>query len=165
MDRKKFLIDSCILFIPGFEIFRQSADSANFESDPISIKTIEEFVKAGHNDLKKVKEMLNAKPNLISCRYDWGNGDFEEAIEGAAHVGNKEIATYLISQGARINLFVLTMLGENELVKPILKKYPKLIFSKGPHGFTLLHHANIGKNQEMTDFLIKEGLTVTKFST
>ena len=27
--------------------------------------------------------MLSEYPNLIYSRYDWGNGDFEEAIEGA----------------------------------------------------------------------------------
>ena len=40
--------------------------------------------------------MLNDYPNLIYSRYDWGNGDFEGAIEGAGQVGNKEIADYLI---------------------------------------------------------------------
>jgi hypothetical protein len=72
---------------------------------------------------------IKLKPcsNLLYARYDWGNGDFEEAIEGAGHVGNKEIANYLIEQGARVNLFVLTMLGKTNLVKPVLDEYPPLI--------------------------------------
>ena len=68
--------------------------------------------------------MLEEYPNLIYGPYDWGKGDFEEAIEGAGHLGNKEIAEYLISKGARLNLFVMKMLGKTELVKPILEAYP-----------------------------------------
>lgn len=33
------------------------------------------------------------------------------------------------------------MLGKTELVKPVLEEYPNLISAKGPHGFSLLHHA------------------------
>jgi hypothetical protein len=69
-----------------------------------------------------VKELLEQYPNLIYSRYDWGNGDFEEAIEGAGHVGNKEIAQWLIEKGARPNLFVMTMLGETAIVKSVIEK-------------------------------------------
>lgn len=115
---------------------------------------MKEFVVAGHKDLNKVKEMLSDHPNLIYSRHDWGNGDFEEVIEGAGHLGNKEIANYLIDQGARINLFVLAMLGKTKLVKPVLEVYPALLMAKGAHGFTLLHHAKVGgddaKNYSIT---------------
>lgn len=131
------------------------------ETGPLDVKLVKEFVSAGHKNLKKVKEMLSEYPNLIYSRYDWGNGDFEEAIEGAGHVGNKEIAEYLISIGARVNLFVLTMLGRIELVKPILEVYPNLIFAKGPHGFTLLHHAKVGGQDAFYDYLKNKGLTKT----
>lgn len=125
---------------------------------------IEEFVKAGHNDLKKVKAMLKKEPNLIYARHDWGNGDFEEAIEGAGHVGDKEIANYLIEQGARVNLFVLTMLGKKDIVIPALEEYPNLIQAKGPHGFTLLHHAKVGgkDSEDVYNFLKEKGLEETK---
>jgi hypothetical protein len=53
------------------------------------------------------------------------------------------------------------MLGKTNLVKPILEAYPNLIFAKGPHGFTLLHHAKIGEANELHDFLIDKGLTET----
>ena len=130
---------------------------------PLNTSTIKDFVVAGHKDLSKVKEMLNDNPNFIYSRYDWGNGDFEEAIEGAGHLGNKEIANYLIEQGARVNMFVLTMLGKTELVKPTLEAYPNLIFAKGAHGFTLLHHAKVGgsENEEFIEFLMDKGLTKT----
>ena len=131
------------------------------EPAPLDSKLVKEFVVAGHKNIQLVKEMLNERPNLIYSRYDWGNGDFEEAIEGAGHLGNKEIANFLISKGARVNLFVLTMLGKTDLVKPVLEAYPNLIFAKGPHGFTLLHHAKVGEATELHDYLIEKGLTET----
>jgi hypothetical protein len=125
---------------------------------------IKEFVTAGHNDLSTVKKMLAEEPNLVYARHDWGGGDFEEAIEGAGHVGNREIAEYLIQAGARVNLFVLSMLGKNKIVIPALQEYPGLIYSIGPHGFSLLHHAKIGgdSSREIYSFLIEQGLEETK---
>ena len=131
------------------------------EPEPLDISVVKEFVIAGHKDLERVREMLSDYPNLIFSRYDWGNGDFEEAIEGAGHVGNKEIANYLVDQGARINLFVLTMLGKTEIVKSTLNEYPGLLNAKGAHGFTLLHHAKVGgsDSHELFEFLTAKGLT------
>jgi hypothetical protein len=131
------------------------------EPEPLDLKLVKDFVVAGHKNLPLVKEMLQEYPNLIYARYDWGNSDFEEAIEGAGHLGNKEIANYLISQGARVNLFVLTMLGKTDLVIPTLEAYPELVFSKGPHGFTLLHHANVGQAKDLSDYLKEKGLSET----
>jgi hypothetical protein len=140
----------------------------NNQTDPEALKVeiVKEFVLAGHFNLDKVKNMLNDYPNLIYSSYDWGNGDFEEAIEGAGHKGNKEVANYLIEKGARVNLFVLTMLGKTDLVKLILEAYPNLIFSKGPHGLTLLHHAEIGgiEAKELYNYLLEKGLTEKKIS-
>lgn len=134
------------------------------EPKPLEVNLVKQFVAAGHNDLPKVKEMYAEYPNLIYSRYDWGNGDFESAIEGAGHVGNKEIANYLIEKGARVNIFILSMLGKTKLVQSILEDIPSLIFAKGAHGFTLLHHAKVGEKQakSLYDFLIKNGLTETK---
>lgn len=136
------------------------------DPEPIETAIVKEFVIAGHKNLSKVKEMLAERPNLISSRYDWGKGDFEEAIEGAGHLGDKEIAEYLIDQGARVNLFVLTMLGKTHLVKPVIEEYPRLLMAKGAHGFTLLHHAKVGgeNSMELFDYLNEKGLTVTKMN-
>ncbi|MES2332579.1 MAG: ankyrin repeat domain-containing protein [Bacteroidota bacterium] len=131
------------------------------EPVPLEIKLVKDFVVAGHKDLPLVKEMLNERPNLIYASYDWGSGDFENAIEGAGHMGNKEIANFLVSKGARASLFVLTMLGKTSLVKPVLETYPELIFAKGPHGFTLLHHARKGEAKELEDYLLEKGLKDT----
>ncbi|NER17796.1 ankyrin repeat domain-containing protein [Spongiivirga citrea] len=161
MDRKSFIKTGIagglgLSLAPSIATAMEQSDK-----EPLKIAMVKEFVIAGHFNLDKVKNMLEDYPNLIYSRYDWGNGDFEEAIEGAAHKGNKEIANYLIEKGARVNLFALTMLGKTTLVKPILEAYPNLIFSKGAHGLTLLHHAEIGgkESEELFNFLQTKGLT------
>lgn len=161
MKRKKFVTEtlsglSLASVIPTMSFSYSPQEPAAFD-----IKLVKDFVVAGHKNLALLKEMLQEHPNLIYCRYDWGNGDFEEAIEGAGHLGNKEIANYLISAGARVNLFVLTMLGKTDLVKPTLEAYPQLVFAKGPHGFTLLHHAKVGEAKELYDYLDDKGLKET----
>lgn len=161
MNRKSFIKNSIIgvslLSISPLKAFTKQTKRPP-QLDP---KLVKEFVGAGHNNLERVKQMLSEYPNLIYCSIDQGNGDFEQAIEGAGHTGNKEIANYLISQGARPNLFVLSMLGKTDLIIPTLETYPKLIYSKGAHGFTLLHHAKIGKANHLCDYLIEKGLKKT----
>lgn len=127
---------------------------------PLPLDLVKEFVGAGHRDLAKVQQMLAEHPNLVYSKYDWGNGDYEAAIEGAGHVGNKDIANYLLEAGSRVTLYVLTMLGRTTLVKPVLEAYPQLITAKGPHGFTLLHHARVGgkEGEELYAWLQEKGL-------
>jgi hypothetical protein len=160
MNRKSFLLQSATA---GAAIFAApfSFSQTKQEPEPYKTEIVKEFVGAGHNKLGRVKEMLEEYPNLLYCRYDHGKGDFEEAIEGAGHVGDKEIARYLIEKGARPNIFVLTMLGETAIVKLMLEKYPSLLNSKGAHGFTLLHHATRGGEEakELLDYVKSKGLT------
>lgn len=132
--------------------------------DALEPKLVFEFVRAGHNDIQRVREMLEKTPTLINASWDWGNGDFETALGGAGHVGTKPIANYLIDCGARADIFVLTMLGKKHIVVPFLEEFPNLLHSRGPHGFTLLHHAIAGgaESAELAEHLRSLGLTETK---
>ena len=114
--------------------------------------------------IERIKQMLLEHPTLLYSPWDWGAGDFETALEGAGHVGNKEIANHLIGLGARTNLFVLTMLGKTALVKSWLELYPQYLTARGPHGLTLLHHAQKGGDQskELADYLQARGLKEIK---
>jgi len=162
MDRKKFLLTSAattagVLFSSNIINAKQNAQQG---PPPYSIDMVKEFVIAGHGNLEKTQSMVKDYPNLVFSKFDWGNGDFEAAIEGAGHLGNKDIANFLLDAGSRVTLFVLTMLGKTELVKPILEAYPKLIFANGPHGFTMLHHAKVGgkDGEELYSYLQEKGL-------
>jgi hypothetical protein len=162
MNRKKFLAQmaggTAALVLMNNQLIGQSSNQQG--PPPLPIDLVKEFVIAGHGDFPKVQEMLKEHPNLIYSKFDWGNGDFEAAIEGAGHVGNKEIANYLLEAGSRVTLYVLTMLGRTSLVKPVLEAYPSLIFAKGPHGFTFLHHAKVGgkDGEELFAYLQEKGL-------
>jgi hypothetical protein len=166
MNRKNFLFTvaggAAGLTLARTLVHAQSP--AQQEPPPIPANIVKDFVGAGHRDLGKVQAMVAEHPNIVLCTYDWGNGDFESAIEGAGHVGNKPIAEYLIDQGSRVTLFVLAMLGKTQLVKPVLEAYPKLIFANGPHGYTLLHHAKQGGKdaEELYGWLQEKGLKETR---
>lgn len=143
-SRKEFLTKS-ILFTSGIMVSSKLLYSQDQEPPKAIDPTIvNEFVKVAHSDLDRVKEMLKEYPLLLNSSWDWGGGDFETALGAAGHMGLKETANFLISLGARADIFVLTMLGKTDLVKATLKTYPNLLNSKGPHGFTLLHHAEKG---------------------
>lgn len=111
---------------------------------PLAPELVKEFVIAGHGNLEKVKELLDKQHGLLNACWDWGGGDFETAIEGAGHVGNRPLAEYLLSKGARMNVFCAAMLGRLDIVQSTLTAFPNLKTSKGPHGLMLLHHAQKG---------------------
>jgi hypothetical protein len=122
----------------------QSQASVPPKPPALDASLMKEFVIAGHGDLDKVKTMLANEPGRLNASWDWGGSDFEMAIGGAGHMGRPDIANYLISQGGRFDIFVATMLGRLDMVKSALTLYPNLARSKGPHGLTLLHHAQKG---------------------
>jgi len=110
---------------------------------PQSLDLVYAFVGAGHGNLGKVKDLLAQDPHLVYAARDWGDGDWETALGGASHTGHREIALYLLSQGARIDAYCAAMLGQREVMLAILKANPSVATTKGPHGYTLLYHAAI----------------------
>ena len=78
-------------------------------------------------------------------------------------MGNREIAEYLISQGARIDIFAAAMLGRLDIVKAMLTAWPGLLQSKGPHGITLLRHARAGREhaKAVEDYLLSLGASAS----
>lgn len=131
---------------------------------PLNIQVVKEYVGVAHSKLDKVKEMLGNEPLLLHTSFDWGGGDYESAIEAAGHVGNREIAEFLLSKGARYNVYLACMMGHLEIVKQILTLNPGLLNSKGPHGFTMLHHAQKGgeASKEVAEYLVSLGATQTR---
>ncbi|MBS4063420.1 MAG: hypothetical protein KGZ74_02620 [Chitinophagaceae bacterium] len=169
MQRKQFLqrvtLGAGGLFTLPFLIPAQTTpQNQQPKPDPLPAEKVKEFVGAGHNNLEKVKQLLSEFPTLVYSTWDWGGGDFETGLEGAGHVGNKEIANYLIGAGARTNLFVLTMLGKTQIVKAYLETYPQYLNARGAHGYTLLHHAQRGGEdaKELYDYLQSKGLKETR---
>ena len=122
----------------------------------IELATVKEFVIAGHGDLDKVKKMLTETQGLLNATWDWGGGDFETALGGAGHMGRRDIAEYLIGQGARADVFVHAMLDDIDVVRSMLTQYPNLKEAKGPHGISLLQHAKKGEASKVIAYLEKQ---------
>ena len=108
---------------------------------PLDSKLVEEFVRVSHSDIERVKEMLKQEPALVNASWDWGAGDWETGLGGAAHMGRGDIAIYLLENGARLDLFAAAMLGKLEVVKAALDTFPEAIHVPGPHGIPLIAHA------------------------
>ena len=105
---------------------------------------VREMVTVSHFDLKRVKELVESRASLAKACWDWGFGDWESAIGAASHVGNRAIAEFLISKGARPSLFSAAMLGQVDVVKAFVAAQPGIQKIRGPHGITLLAHAKNG---------------------
>ena len=85
---------------------------------------VREAVVASHGNVKRIRELVDAHPAMARAAYDWGFGDWEDCLGAASHVGNREIAEYLISKGARPTIFSATMLGQLDAVKAFIAAQP-----------------------------------------
>jgi hypothetical protein len=130
------------------------------QPDRLDPALVEAFVGKCHGDFKAIQDMLSETPALINACWDWGGGDWETGLGAAAHMGRRDIAEFLLAQGARIDLFAAAMLGQLEIVKAILAFDPGAAKHAGPHGIPLLVHAKAGGEpaQAVVDYL--EGLLV-----
>jgi hypothetical protein len=105
---------------------------------------VQDFVIYAHSELDMVKKLLDREPALLNATMDWGQGDWESGLGGASHMGRHDIVECLLDRGARIDIFCAAMMGRLDAVKSFLTLEPKLIDAKGPHGFTLHFHAQVG---------------------
>lgn len=163
MNRKRFLktgviTSSFIALSPYIALSKQQDDPQ------LNKKLVAEFVGAGHSKMEKVKELLEEHPTLINAAHDWKFGDFETALGAASHVGYKELAQYLIDNGAQANIFTAALFGRIDIIKSMLGYFPNTLHAKGPHGFTLLHHAQRGGDdaKEVVEYLVSLGAKETK---
>ena len=160
MNRKKFLANTLLLgAVAGInknKIFSQ-------ESNLFEAEEIYEFVAAAHKDFEATKSIIESKPLLLNCANQIRKGDFETALGGASHMGLRDIADLLVSKGARMDIFNHAFLGHKDLVMYMITTYPQLLMAPGPHGFTLLHHAQVGEHTELASWIQEKGLTETFF--
>src|SRR5262245_24565508 len=124
---------------PGFK--------PSWKKPQINRLLVQDFVVFAHSDLAMVKKLLEKEPALLNATMDWGAGDWETGLGGASHMGRRDIALFLLEMGARIDIFCAAMLGQLDAVKAFLTLQPKLIDAKGPHGFTLHFHAQVGQKE------------------
>src|SRR5206468_12130227 len=132
---------------PGFK--------PSWKRPQINRQFVQDFVIYAHMDLDMVKKLLEREPTVLNATMDWGTGDWETGLGGASHMGRRDIVTYLLEKGARVDLFCAAMLGQLDVIRSLLTLQPKLIDAKGPHGFSLHFHAQVGgkESEPVLDYL------------
>ncbi|MEO9513286.1 MAG: hypothetical protein ABJN84_14125 [Flavobacteriaceae bacterium] len=164
MNRKTFLKKNLVL--GGIALTAPSillAKNYAGQQETFNNKLIQEFVFAAHKSLEDTRKIFEEYPLLLNCTNQFKRGDFETAVGGASHMGRRDIVDFLVSKGARLDIFNYTFLGYDEFVKKLILEHPGLLKSSGPHGFTLLHHAEVGERMELAEWLKSKGLTEKHF--
>ncbi len=108
------------------------------------LNRVRAVVGAAHTNLETVKKLVGESPALAKSAVDWGYGDWETALGAASHTGRREIAEFLVANGARPDIFFFAMMGRLEAVKAMISATPELASMPGPHGISLLAHAVSG---------------------
>ena len=112
----------------------------------LSAELVKDWIaKAHQRKIDVMKGLLEREPALLQSSWDWGAGDFESAIQAAAHTGSRDMALFLIDRGARFDLFAAAMLGQLALLKTTVEAYPATLQVRGAHGIPLLSHAIQGE--------------------
>lgn len=134
---------------------------ADEPTDNFDAEEIKAFVWAAHKDFDETRRIIEANPLLLNCTNQSSRGDFETALGGASHMGRRDIADLLVGLGARMDIFNFAFLGYSQVVQRLVNDHAQLLHAPGPHGFTLLHHAQAGEVTELEDWLQEKGLTET----
>ena len=148
VSRRSFLsaAPGAALLVPSIVSARATqapAVSATFPTHEPDL--VRDFVGASHGRVARVRELLAKQPALANAAWDWGWGDWETALGAASHVGNVECAEMLLAAGARPSILSAAMLGQLDVVKAFVAASPGIQRTRGPHGLTLLHHAEAGE--------------------
>lgn len=123
---------------------------SEFERPPqLDRDLVFEFVGAAHGRFERVQELLAQEPGLVNASWNWGGDDWETALGAAAHTGSKEIAEFLLANGARMDLFAAAMLGKISIVQAFIDDDPNVVHIPGAHGIPLLIHAKAGGQDEI----------------
>jgi hypothetical protein len=125
----------------------------NEKIPPLPAEMVSQFVGAAHGNIARVKEMLEQEPRLVNACIDQGGGDFETALGAASHMGNREIAQYLLQHGAREDIFHAAMTGKKELVASFVAADPAIANIAGPHKLSLLYHIAISGDTRIADIV------------
>lgn len=121
---------------------------------------VQAIVGQAHRSLEAVTKLVEEYPLLANACWDWGGGDFETALQAAAHTGGRDIAEFLLAHNARPDLYAHGMLGDLDAIKTAFALNPRVHEVPGPHGFTLLHCVATGgeRAKSVYDWMIAQGV-------
>jgi uncharacterized protein len=125
-----------------------------FMSDRPSQELVEPFVIAAHFNLPRVKELYEQHRELLNEK--WAKYD-ESALAAASHTGQRAIAEFLLEQGAPMVICTSAMLGRTDDVAAFLREDARLANARGAHGISIMFHAAMSGNTDVTALLQAHG--------
>jgi ankyrin repeat protein len=115
---------------------------------------IEQFILAAHGNFARVQELYFQHPAVLNVKFEKFD---ENALEAAGHMGRRDIAEWLLDQGAPITIYAAAMLGETNRVAAFLEEDASSAGQPGVHGFSVLFHAALGGKIEIAELLEASG--------
>ncbi len=151
---------AAIACVPGFALGNGKQQQATLNTDrQLPGDLVLKFVRGAHTDLALTQELLADEPRLLRANWEWSPGDFESAIDAAAHTGSIEIVGFLLEHGAPYSVFTAAVLGDLTTLEAAFERNRDIIKAQGPHGITLHEHAVAGGDEAtaVREFLEAQG--------
>jgi ankyrin repeat protein len=117
---------------------------------------IRDVVLSAHGNFAKVKEMIEADPRLLNVSAPWE----ETPLQAASHMGNRQIAEWLLERGASLDVFAAAMLGRTDDVARFLDQEPELVRQRGVHGMPILFFPAAAGQRAAAELLVARGAEV-----
>src|SRR5262249_39158393 len=111
---------------------------------------LDELVGNAHGNLDRVKEILEAHPDLLNGSAAWN----ETPIQAATQMGNRAIIDYLVGKGAPVDFFTGLVLGRVDGLDT------ESANSRGIHDLPALYFAAIGGHVDVARRLLASGADV-----
>jgi len=117
---------------------------------------IDQFVNAAHGDMKTVKELLQAHPGMINARSTMD----ETALGAAAHTAQKNIAEFLLQNGAELDICSAVVLGRKGEIEARLDSDPENVKATGSHNLPIMFYAALSGRTDIAELLFQRGADI-----
>jgi uncharacterized protein len=121
---------------------------------------VDECVGNAHGNLERVRELVDAHPELVGARASWN----ETPVEAAAQTGDRAIIGFLLEKGAPLDFLTSCVLGREDDVRERLAADPTLARIRGVHGLAPLYFAAVGGSVAVAELLLAGGAGVDERS-
>jgi len=100
--------------------------------------------------------LLEQHPALLQSRNEQGDSPLLAAI----YAGQRPLFEWLLDQGAGVDMFEATALGDAERVRGLLEENPGLATTYSHDGWTALHLASFFGHREIAGLLLDHGAPI-----